>query len=157
MRQPLELTLTHHAWEEISRHAVDSFPEECCGVILSNGIVDEVRRLRNIQNQLHAVDRKSYPRDATTAYNIDPRELEPILHEGKIAGGTLKAFYHSHPNHEAYFSAEDRESATPFGEPTYPDCAQIVISIYDRTVRRICAYAWSDDKKEFVEVPLRII
>ena len=31
------LTLTQKAWEEISHHAVETFAEECCGVILHNG------------------------------------------------------------------------------------------------------------------------
>ncbi|MEK7210238.1 MAG: hypothetical protein AAB070_02355, partial [Candidatus Binatota bacterium] len=63
----------------------------------------------------------------------------------------------SHPNHEAYFSQEDRAFATPFGEPTYPESAQIVISIYDRAVKRISAYVWARGKKDFVEIPVKKI
>ena len=153
MRGPLELTLTEPAWAEISRHAVDTFPEECCGVIVDYGGRDEVRRLRNMQNQLHALDPESYPRDATIAYAMDPRELETVIDEAEATGAKIKAFYHSHPGHEAYFSEEDKAFATPFGEPTYPQSAQIVISIYNRAVKRICAYAWAE--KDFVEIPLR--
>ena len=61
---------------------------------------------------------------------------------------------HSHPGHEAYFSEEDKAFATPFGEPTYPDNAQIVISIYDRVVKQISAYAWEQDQEDFVEIAL---
>ena len=157
MSGPLELTITEKAWAEISRHAVDAFPEECCGVILNHGGRDDVRRLRNIQNQLHALDPESYPRDATIAYAMDPRQLEAIIREADAAGAKIKAFYHSHPNHEAYFSEEDKAFATPFGEPTYPESAQIVISIYDRVIKQISAYAWAQEKKDFVEIPLRKI
>lgn len=149
------LTLTQKAWEEISGHAIETFPEECCGVILYNGKTDEVRRLKNIQNQLHALDPGSYPRDATIAYAMDLKELESVIHEAETTGAKIKAFYHSHPNHEAYFSQEDKAFATAFGEPTYPESVQIVISIYDRVVRRISAYAWAEEKKDFVEIPLR--
>lgn len=149
------LALTHKAWEEISRHAVESFPEECCGVILHDGKSEEVIRCRNIQNTLHALDPESYPRDATIAYAMDPKELDSIIHRAELACSGVKAFYHSHPNHEAYFSEEDKLFATPFGEPTYPESAQIVISIYDRVVKRIAAYAWAEDKKDFVEIPVR--
>ena len=151
----VELVLTEAAWAEMSRQAVDAFPEECCGVIISHGGGDEVRRMDNIQNRLHALDPQTYPRDATIAYAINPRELEAIIQEAESNGAKLKAFYHSHPDHEAYFSAEDKAFATPFGEPTYPDTAQIVVSIYDRTVKRICAYAWADHQKDFVEIALR--
>ena len=150
-----ELILTEAAWGAISRHAVETFPEECCGVIVSRGGADEVRRMANIQNRLHALDPQTYPRDATIAYAINPRELEAIIQDAEANGARIKAFYHSHPDHEAYFSAEDKAFATPFGEPTYPDTGQIVVSIYNRAVQRICAYAWADKQKDFVEIPLR--
>lgn len=155
MSNPAELVLTEAAWAEISCHAVETFPEECCGVILSRGGSDEVRRLNNIQNKLHTLDPQTYPRNATIAYTINPRELEAIIQEAEANGAKLKAFYHSHPDHEAYFSAEDKAFATPFGEPTYPDAAQIVVSIYNRAVKRICAYAWVDKQQDFVEIPAR--
>ena len=56
MNEPSELTLTDNAWEEISRHATDAFPEECCGMILSKSQADVVHRCTNIQNKLHALD-----------------------------------------------------------------------------------------------------
>lgn len=155
MRSLSEITLTEYAWAEISRHAVDVFPEECCGVILDYGGREEVRRLKNMQNQLHALDPETYPREATIAYAMDPKELEATLDEATAAGARIKAFYHSHPGHEAYFSEEDKAFAMPFGEPTFPEAAQIVISIYDRAVKRICAYAWADTKNDFVEISLR--
>jgi len=157
MTRAAELTLTEEAWEEICRHAGDAFPEECCGIILYNGKTDQVRRCQNIQNRLHALDPQSYPRNATIAYAMDLKELESIIREAENAGAKIKAFYHSHPGHEAYFSLEDRAFATPFGEPTYPESAQIVISIYNRVVKRISAYAWSQEKKGFVEIPVRKI
>jgi proteasome lid subunit RPN8/RPN11 len=157
MRSPSEITLTESAWAEISRHAVDAFPEECCGVILDYSGREEVQRCKNIQNQLHALDPETYPREATIAYAMDPKELEATLDEATAAGARIKAFYHSHPGHEAYFSEEDKAFAMPFGEPTFPETAQIVISIYDRAVRRVCAYAWTDAQNDFGEIPLRKI
>lgn len=154
MSDPKQLTITEKAWEEISRHAVQTFPEECCGVVLFDGETDQVRPLKNIQNQLHAIDPETYPRDATIAYAMEQKELDSIIREAETSGARIKAFYHSHPGHEAYFSQEDRAYATPFGEPTYPESAQIVISIYDRVVKRILAYAWAQDKKDFVEISL---
>lgn len=149
------LALDSKAWEEISRHAEETFPEECCGIIVSNGKSDRVCRLQNIQNQLHSLDPETYPRDAKIAYAMDIKELERVIHEAQTAGSKIKAFYHSHPDHEAYFSEEDKTFATPFGEPTFPESAQIVISIYHRAVKQISAYAWSEEKRDFVEIPVR--
>ena len=155
MNAPREVLLTQETWNEISRHSQETFPEECCGVVLSNGVKDQVRRLQNIQNKLHALDPATYPRTAAIAYAVDPRELESVIDDADKAGAKLKAFYHSHPDHEAYFSAEDKAFATPFGEPTFPNAAQIVVSVYNRAVKAIKAFAWSDEKKDFVELPIQ--
>src|SRR5918999_644343 len=154
MNRPNALLLTQEAWNEISRHAQETFPEECCGVVLSQGGVDVIRRMKNIQNQLHALDPLTYPRTAAIAYAMDPLELQSVVAQGEAKGQKLKAFYHSHPEHEAYFSDEDKAFASPFGEPTYPESAQIVVSVYNRAVKIIRAFAWSDEINDFVEVPI---
>jgi proteasome lid subunit RPN8/RPN11 len=146
--------LTQKIWEDISKHAQESFPEECCGIILTAAGTDQVCRLKNIQNKLHALDPLTYPRTAEIAYAMDPLELDQIIRQGESNGQKLKAFYHSHPNHDAYFSAEDKAFASPFGEPTYPETAQIVISIYNRAVKTIRAFAWSEEDRDFVEIPI---
>jgi [CysO sulfur-carrier protein]-S-L-cysteine hydrolase len=148
------MLLTQEAWTEISRHAQETFPEECCGVIFSAGATDQVVRVKNIQNQLHALDPQTYPRTAVIAYAMDPLELDSVIRQGEENGRRLKAFYHSHPNHDAYFSDEDKAFASPFGEPTYPDAVQIVISIYNRAVKVIRAFEWSTARNDFAEVPL---
>jgi proteasome lid subunit RPN8/RPN11 len=155
MSPPNPLCLSEKTVEEISRHAQQTFPEECCGVIFFNGATDHAKRLTNIQNKLHSLDPLTYPRTAVIAYAMDLKELETAMSEAEAAGAKLKAFYHSHPNHDAYFSDEDKAFACPFGEPNFPDVAQIVLSIYAGAVKRICAYAWSDSAKDFVEVPVK--
>ena len=155
MTTPNEVLLTAATWDEISRHSQDEFPEECCGVVLTDGITDRAQRLRNIQNELHAKDPKTHPRTAAIAYNMDVRVLDSLLLEAGKLGYTLKAFYHSHPNHDAYFSQEDRDAATPFGEPSYPEAIQIVVSVYESVIRKILAFAWSDEQRDFVEVLIK--
>jgi proteasome lid subunit RPN8/RPN11 len=68
----------------------------------------------------------------------------------------IAAIYHSHPQHDAYFSAEDRRQATIFEEPSYPDAAQIVVSVYDREVKAVKAFGWDDAQRDFVEIALEI-
>jgi [CysO sulfur-carrier protein]-S-L-cysteine hydrolase len=154
MTGQIKLRLSEKAWEEISQHAQEAFPEECCGVVLTDGTLDRVHRLKNIQNQLHALDPQTYPRTAAIAYAMDYKELEFVIDDAERSGSKLKAFYHSHPNHDAYFSAEDKAFASPFGEPTFPGTAQLVVAIYNRVVTEICAFAWSDEEKDFVKVAL---
>lgn len=155
MSPPSPLCLSARTLEEISQHAQETFPEECCGVIFSNGVADHAQRLSNVQNKLHALDPVTYPRTAVIAYAMDPKELEQAIGKAESAGAKLKAFYHSHPNHDAYFSDEDKAFASPFGEPNFPGAAQIVVSIYDGAIRRICAYEWSEAAGDFVEVSVK--
>jgi proteasome lid subunit RPN8/RPN11 len=157
MTQLTEILLSADAWDEISRHAQAAFPDECCGVVLSKGDTEQVRRLENIQNKLHELDPETYPRTAVIAYAMDPRELESVIDNAARDGAKLKAFYHSHPEHEAYFSAEDKAFASPFGEPTFPNAAQIVVSIYNREVKCMAAFVWSNDQSDFIEVPVKKI
>lgn len=140
---------------EIARHAREAFPEECCGVVFTDGSTDWTQRVQNIQNQLHALDPQTYPRDARIAYAMDPKELEALIDAAQKRGAKLKAFYHSHPNHDAYFSQEDKAFASPFGEPTFPGAAQIVVSIYRNAVKDMCVFLWSEEEKDFVAVPLQ--
>jgi [CysO sulfur-carrier protein]-S-L-cysteine hydrolase len=154
MSQPNVLRLSQSIIEEISQHARSTFPEECCGIIVSNGTTDRALRLKNLQNARHAEDPEKYPRDATIAYSLDELEFESMCLESSKLGFALKAFYHSHPNHDAYFSGEDRAGATPFGEPTYPEAAQIVISVYERSIKTIKAFKWSYASQDFEEAPI---
>jgi len=149
------ILLKPHTWDAICQHAQETFPEECCGAILTSFHGDEVRRITNIQNVMHAKDPQSYPRDATIAYVMEPKELLMVLKEADSGKAVLKAFYHSHPNHDAYFSAEDKRQAIFGDEPSYPDAVYLVISIYDREVKTIRAYAWNEQGKDFIETELR--
>src|SRR3972149_5844441 len=71
------LTLTQKAWEEISHHGVETFPEECCGVILHNGGVEAARRRRKIKKTLPAPAAHSYPPAAPTTRPTSPRKIRP--------------------------------------------------------------------------------
>ncbi|MCI0370128.1 MAG: M67 family metallopeptidase [candidate division NC10 bacterium] len=149
------LRLTKEIMEEMARHACEAFPEECCGVILAGERGDTLRRCTNIQNRLHAENPAAHHRDARTAYYIDPVEVQQILNEADRAGWSIKALYHSHPDHEAYFSAEDRAKAVaPWGDPLFGDAAYVVVSVFDRRVRRMKAFAWNPTAKDFTEIPI---
>ena len=113
-----------------------------------------VRRIRNVQNELHAKDPARYPRDARIAYFMEPKELEQALREADSPGHGLHAFYHSHPDHDAYFSAEDEAAAMPFGEPSYPEAIYVVISVRSGKVAGRIAVAWDEQKRAYAEVDL---
>ena len=148
-------TIDQAAMAEMKAHSVEEYPSECCGVVVADAAGRTcVMRVRNVQDEMHAKDPERYPRTSRTAYAGHPSDLRVALEAADAPGASLVAFYHSHPDHDPYFSAEDTAQATPFGEPSYPDALQIVVSVYDRQVRKVKAFAWSGDDEAYVETEL---
>jgi proteasome lid subunit RPN8/RPN11 len=143
-------------WRALKAHGQEEYPNECCGVLVGTPQGTEVVRIRNIQDEMHARDPERYPRSARTAYAGHPGDLREALERAERPGHRLVAFYHSHPDHAAYFSEEDVRQATPFGEPSYPDALQIVIAVAAVGVGEVKAFAWSSEQSTYAEVPVRI-
>ena len=148
--------ISRQAFETMTAQAEREFPFECCGFIIGD-TSDEVRPIRNIQNEKHAADPVMFQRDARTAYLIDPKEQLAVLQEIDRRKLKLKAVYHSHPNHAAYFSATDRAQACSFDptEPDYPETAYIVMSVRSGKFAGAAAFVWDMEQKDFVEAELR--
>jgi adenylyltransferase/sulfurtransferase len=150
------VVISQQAFEAMAAQAEREFPFECCGFIIGD-TSDEVRPIRNIQNEKHAADPAMFQRDARTAYLMEPREQLAVLQEIDRRKLKLKAVYHSHPDHEAYFSATDRAQACSFDptEPDYPETAYIVMSVRDGKFAGAAAFVWDTEQKDFVEAELR--
>jgi proteasome lid subunit RPN8/RPN11 len=134
---------------------LDTFPDECCGLIVERGGEVQVVRVTNIQNQKHAEDPEQFPRTAEIAYTMGP-EATPELIDHERGRAAIRAFYHSHPQHAAYFSAEDKKQATVWDEPSFPDATQIVVSVFDREVKDVKAFRWDEGQRDFVEEPFSV-
>ncbi len=130
-------------------HALKEYPFECCGIITGNKNNQTVHLCENIQNRLHAEDPAGYPRDARIAYTIERNEFDRVISGAKKKGEHIIAFYHSHPEHEAYFSEEDHAAQTVFGEPEFPDALQVVLSVISRRITDIKCYLWDRDVRMF--------
>lgn len=138
----------------IDRESVAAHPEECCGVVLADGDRELVRPIPNVQNRLHAEDPVANPRDAKIAYFMEPKALYAVLEESEKQKRPIRVFYHSHPEHGAYFSEEDKARALAWDEPAYPGAAYLVVSVYAGEVKDRRAYAWDETARDFVEAPI---
>ena len=141
--------------EQIYADARASFPHEAFGFIVERAGTVEVVRVTNIQNQKHAENPEQFPRTAEIAYTMG-QEAVPILVGHDRGELVIRAIYHSHPQHAAYFSAEDKLQATVWDEPSYPEATQIVVSVIDGEVRDAKAFRWQEAARDFVEVPLDV-
>jgi proteasome lid subunit RPN8/RPN11 len=147
------MVLTAAEQEAIRTQAAEEYPFESCGVILTRGGERRLLRCRNAQNELHARDPVRYPRDARTAYYIDPKDL---LRIGDLErrGFEVAVIYHSHVDAGAYFSETDRRQAVVGGEPAYPGAVYVVTSVIGGKVDAAAAFRWDAARRDFVPMEL---
>jgi proteasome lid subunit RPN8/RPN11 len=135
--------------EKIYGHALKEYPDECCGIITGNDNEQIVHMCDNIQNKMHAEDPARFPRDARTAYIIDRSKFDSIISYSLKKGDKILALYHSHAEHEAYFSEEDVAAQTVFGEPEFPEALHVVISVMDRKIHDLKCFKWERENQVF--------
>ena len=147
------MVLTAAELETIRAQAVQEYPFESCGVVLRRGDERRLLRCRNAQNELHARDATRHPRDARTAYYIDPKDL---LRIGDLEhqGFGVAVIYHSHIDAGAYFSETDRRQALVGGEPAYPGAVYVVTSVVRGAVEAVGAFRWDETRRDFVAMEL---
>jgi [CysO sulfur-carrier protein]-S-L-cysteine hydrolase len=152
-------TITRASLDAIIAQGEQEFPYECCGFIIGDAAIEEVRPISNIQNRKHAEDPAAFVRDARTAFLMEPKEHLAVMNEVDRRKLALKIVYHSHPDHDAYFSPTDRAAACSFdpSEPDYPDTAYVVMSIRSGKFVRAAAFVWDAAKKEFAETALEVV
>jgi proteasome lid subunit RPN8/RPN11 len=142
----------------IHAQAVREYPHESCGLIVTRGGERRAIPCRNIQEELHAKDPARYPRDARTAYYIDPQDL---LRIGRLEGEgfAVAVIYHSHVDAGAYFSETDRRQALFGDDPTYPDATYVVASVRGGPsgpgVDDTAAFRWDPARRDFAPVDLK--
>jgi len=145
--------LTGETLAEIARQAESGYPEEICGMVIGRpGAPDTygVRPVPNIANREPQDDPGGRPRDARTAYKMDPLEQLRVLREVDARGWEVLAFYHSHPDHAAYFSAMDRERALMAdGDPIWPGATYLVVSVIGGRAHGTAWYRWDAARRDF--------
>jgi proteasome lid subunit RPN8/RPN11 len=147
--------LTDDEWRRVREQAEAEYPAECCGVLLVRPGPPAERVLmpcRNVQDELHAKDPVRHPRNARTAYFIDPKDLLAIGRREEQGYG-VAVIYHSHIDAGAYFSATDKQNALMNGEPAYPDATYVVVSVMDGKAADARMFVWDPPSREFVETP----
>ncbi|MDE2179250.1 MAG: M67 family metallopeptidase [candidate division NC10 bacterium] len=150
------MVLTERELHEIFAHAEKAYPEEACGIVIGkpgDPNTNIVHRCANLANQYHQDDPIRYPRNAKTAYIMDPKGLLRIQSEADAKGFEFVVIYHSHPDHEAYFSETDRELALFDGEPVWPRLRYLIVSVKNGVVSYYKVFSWDSIEKQFTAEP----
>src|ERR1700683_4703578 len=142
------LKLSHAHYAALRRHGEETYPQECCGVLLGGANDDGTRVVTSTARCGNT--RTDSPRNR---YHIDPRELIRIQREGRERGEDIVGFYHSHPDHPA------RWSETDLAEAHWIGCSYVITSVQKgkASITNSFALAGSDEAvKQFIDETVEI-
>ena len=134
-------------YEAMRAHGEETYPHECCGILLGTRDADgnEVRQLIRAGN--------TRTDSAHNRYHIAPQELIRAQREGRKASLDIVGFYHSHPDHPAQWSKTDFAEAHWFG------CSYVITAIESGRAKETNSFlltGTSEDEKEFADEALEI-
>ncbi len=95
------LNIRRKEYEALRQHGEETYPHECCGVLLGQADENGARTVTSVARAGNTRTDSAHNR-----YNIDPRDLIRIQREGRDRGEDVIGFYHSHPDHPAQWSAD---------------------------------------------------
>jgi proteasome lid subunit RPN8/RPN11 len=142
------LKMTQKDYDEIRRHGEETYPHECCGVLLG-GCEDDGSRAVTATARCGNTRTDS----AHNRYQIDPRELVRIQRQGRERGQDIVGFYHSHPDHPA------RWSATDFAEAHWIGSSYVITSVEKgkATITNSFELSGTDESdKHFADEPITV-
>ncbi len=96
------------AWQVMVEHAEAVFPNECCGAML--GSSDGETKLVTLALPLENV----HAGPQATRYELRPEDLLKAEKAARARGLDLIGIFHSHPDHDAYFSETDLKNSCPW-------------------------------------------
>ncbi len=132
----MSLLIPHHLLITMHKHALDTFPNECCGFFFG----EEAGKDRFITAVKATANSK--PGDQRRRFEIHPKDYMTAEREALVSDTLLLGIYHSHPNHPATPSEHDLKQAVPFF--SYLIISLSEIEILDTT-------SWQLQKENFIK------
>ncbi|MBB5331207.1 Mov34/MPN/PAD-1 family protein [Tunturiibacter gelidoferens] len=145
----------HYAdYEALRTHGEETYPNECCGVLLGKNIADEgngAEAVNHVQQIVRAGNTRTD--SAHNRYNIAPQELVKIQRQARGLGLDIVGFYHSHPDHPAQWSKTD------FAEAHWLGCSYVITSVEQGKAALTNSFLLSgttEEDKTFEDEPIQI-
>jgi proteasome lid subunit RPN8/RPN11 len=147
----MPLTIPRRLYDQLRSHGEETYPNECCGIMLGTADGDHL----TVASLIRAGNTRTD--SAHNRYHIAPQELIAAQREGRKLGLDIVGFYHSHPDHPAQWSTTDFAEAHWFG------CAYVITSVDgDKTTgtaqitNSFLLTGTSEDDKAFVNQPIEV-
>jgi proteasome lid subunit RPN8/RPN11 len=113
------LKISQSDWHAVRAHGEQTYPHECCGILL--GTIDIAKDERVVKIVVRAGNTRLD--SLHNRYNIDPKELIAAQKQARLAGLDIVGFYHSHPDHPPRWSSTDLQEAHWIG------CSYVITSV----------------------------
>jgi proteasome lid subunit RPN8/RPN11 len=130
------LRVSAKTYEALRLHGEQTYPHECCGVLLGHTNGDG--------NTVEAAVRAGNTRtdSAHNRYSIAPQELMKIQRQGRERGWDIVGFYHSHPDHPAQWSSTDLAEAHWLG------CSYVITAVAGGVAKQTNSFLLSGSSEE---------
>jgi proteasome lid subunit RPN8/RPN11 len=137
----MSLILSQSLYDQLRAHGEETYPNECCGILLGKAAADAIRVASLVRAGNTRTD------SAHNRYHIAPQELIAAQREARQRGLDIVGFYHSHPDHPAQWSQTDFAEAHWFG------CSYVITAIehgHAKLTNSFLLSGTSEDDKSFV-------
>jgi proteasome lid subunit RPN8/RPN11 len=147
------ITLSENARQGIVRHAEESYPHECVGLLIGrlegdHKIVEDVLPAQNSWNADIGLTDAEHEHSLRDRFSLDPREYLRADRAARARGLDIVGCYHSHPDHPAIPSERDRVGAQGVGAGTL--FSFLIQSVRTGQAAELTAWLLADDGERFV-------
>jgi len=141
------LKINDMVYTQVRKHGEETYPHECCGVLLG-------KALEGI-NEVEVAARAGNTRtdSAHNRYHIAPQELIKIQRQARESNLDIVGFYHSHPDHPAYWSRTDLQEAHWLG------CSYVITSVETGVAKQTNSFLLAgigEEDKRFVDEEIEV-
>jgi proteasome lid subunit RPN8/RPN11 len=141
------MKISDAVYTQIRQHGEETYPHECCGVLLGKALEGA--------NEVEVAVRAGNTRtdSAHNRYHIAPQELISIQRQARQSNLDIVGFYHSHPDHPAYWSATDLQEAHWLG------CSYVITSVEKGVAKQTNSFFLAgigEEDKRFVDEEIQV-
>jgi len=141
------LRIGQSEYDALRRHGEETYPHECCGVLLGHADEDG----RTVTKTIRCGNTRSD--SPHNRYNIAPQELVHIQRQARETGLEIVGFYHSHPDHPA------RWSQTDLAEAHWIGCSYVITSVEGGQAKITNSFflaGEAEEDKRFADEPVSV-
>jgi proteasome lid subunit RPN8/RPN11 len=152
------IVLSDHARQAIARHAEETYPHECVGLLLgrfegSRKLAEAIYPTENTWTSEVGLTEAEQEHSLRDRFYLDPRDYLRADRAARAQNLDIIGCYHSHPDHPALPSERDRTGAQGVGAGSL--FSFLIQSVRDGQAAELTAWLLADEGRRFVTEEIR--